>query len=79
MGCNMSLNIHFLASHLDSFTENLGEVSDGHGERFQQYIVAMEKRYQAKWTSRIFADYCWTLNRDVPDAKCRRKSYASTF
>ena len=27
MGCNMSLKIHFLESHLDLFPENLGEVS----------------------------------------------------
>ena len=34
MGCNISLKIHFLESHLDFFPENLGEVSDEHGERF---------------------------------------------
>ena len=36
MGCNMSmsLKIHFLASQFDFFPENLGEVSDKHGERF---------------------------------------------
>ena len=28
MGCNMSLKIHFLESHLDFFPDNLGEVSD---------------------------------------------------
>ena len=32
MGCNMSLKIHFLESHLNFFSpENLGEVSDEHG------------------------------------------------
>jgi len=79
MGCNMSLKIHFLEYHLDFFPENLGEVSDEHGERFHQDILAMEKRYQGKWTSRMLADYCWTLKRDVPEANYRRKSYASTF
>jgi len=34
VGCNMSLQIHFLESHLDFFPENLGEVSEKHGERF---------------------------------------------
>jgi polyhydroxyalkanoate synthesis regulator phasin len=48
MGCNMSLKIHFLELHLDFFPENLGEVSDEHGERFHQDIMAMEKRYQGK-------------------------------
>jgi len=28
MGCNMSLEIHFLESHLDVSPENLGEVSE---------------------------------------------------
>ena len=32
MGCNMSLKIHFLESHFDSFPENLGEVSDENRE-----------------------------------------------
>jgi len=43
MGCNMSLKIHFLESNLDFSPENLGEVSDKHGERFHQDILAMEK------------------------------------
>src|SRR5207245_7664228 len=32
VGCNMSLKIHLLDSHLDFFPENLGAVSDEHGE-----------------------------------------------
>jgi len=79
MGCNMSLKIHFLESHLDFFPENLGEVSEEYGDRFHQDIMAMEKRHQGKWTSSMLADYCWTVKRDVPDAKYQRKSYASTF
>jgi len=51
MGCNMSLKIHCLETHLDFFPENLSKVSDEHGERFHQDIMAMEKRYQGKWTS----------------------------
>ncbi|UYV65537.1 hypothetical protein LAZ67_3004625 [Cordylochernes scorpioides] len=47
LGCNMSLKIHFLHSHLDFFPDNLGAVSDEHGERFHQDISSMEKRYQA--------------------------------
>jgi hypothetical protein len=45
MGCNMSLKIHFLHSHLGFFPQNLGAVSDEHGERFHQGIAVMEKRY----------------------------------
>ena len=79
VGCNMSLKIHYLESRLDFFPENLGEVSDEHGQRFHQDLMAMEKRYQGKWTSSMLADYCWTLKRGVPDAKYRWKSYACTF
>lgn len=74
LGCNMSLKIHFLHSHLDFFPENLGAVSDEHGERFHQDISTLEKRYQGKWSPRMLADYCWILQRDVPEAKYRRKS-----
>jgi len=79
MGCNMSPKIHFLESHLDFFPENLGEVSDEHGERFHQDILAMGKQYQGEWTSSMLANYCWTLKRGVPETNYRRKSYASTF
>ena len=47
MGCNMSLKIHFLESHLEFFQENLGEVSDEHGERFHQDILDMESGTKA--------------------------------
>ena len=53
----MSLKIHFLESHLDFFLEDLGEVSDEHGEIFHQDILSMEKRYQGKWSSSMMADY----------------------
>jgi hypothetical protein len=43
---NMSTKLHFLHAHLDYFPENLGDVSDEHGERFHQDILIMEKRYQ---------------------------------
>jgi len=79
MGCNMSLKIHFLQSHLDFSPENLGEVSDEHGEVFHQDIMIVEKRYQSTGTSRMLAYYCWTLKTDIPDAKYRQKSYTSTF
>jgi hypothetical protein len=45
LGCNMSLTIHFLHSHLDFFPENCGALSDEHGERIHRDIAAMEKRY----------------------------------
>jgi len=59
MGCNMSVKIHFLSSHLEFFPENCGSVIDEHGERFHQDIAAMEGRYKGKWSPSMRADYCW--------------------
>lgn len=60
----MYLKIHFLYSHLEFFPENLGAVSDEHGERFHQDIIVMEKRYQGKCSKKMLADFCWSLKRD---------------
>ena len=38
MGCNMSLKIHFLESHLDFFPENLGKVSDNRVKGFTKTL-----------------------------------------
>ena len=48
LGCDMSLKIHMLHSHLDFFPNNCGMVSEEQGERFHQEIATMEKRYQEK-------------------------------
>ncbi|GBO18165.1 hypothetical protein AVEN_169335-1 [Araneus ventricosus] len=53
MGCNMSLKIHFLHSHLEFFPENIGSVTDEYGERFHQDISNMGARYQGKWNPKI--------------------------
>ena len=79
MGCNMSLKIHMLDSHLDFFPDCLGKVSDEHGERFHQEIAMMESRYQGRWSTAMLADYCWLLQRDAPEARHRRKSSAKKF
>lgn len=39
MKCNMSLKSHFLYSHMGFFSNNLGDVSDKHGERFHQDVA----------------------------------------
>ena len=77
MGCSMSLQIHFLHSHLDFFPPNLGDVSND--KRFHQDISAMENRYQGKWNLSMLADYCWTLKRDNQGARYKRKSHAKQF
>ena len=45
LGCNMSIKVHFLHSHLDRFPDNLGDLSEEQGERFHQDIKTMEERY----------------------------------
>jgi hypothetical protein len=50
LGCNMSLKIHFLQSHLDLFPGNWGAVSDEHGERQQQM--------EPKSAGRLLLDAC---------------------
>ena len=85
LGCNMSLNIHFLHSHLDFFPDICGAVSDEHGERYHQDISSMEKRYEGKWSCAMLADYCWTVARNAPTmgykrhAKQKKKEYVILF
>jgi hypothetical protein len=43
LGCNMSLKVHFLFSHLNLFLKNLGAVSKEQGERFDQDIKQMKR------------------------------------
>ena len=73
MGCRMSLKMHFLHSHLDFFPENLGAVSDEHGERFHQDIGTMETRYQGKYNPNMMGDYCWFLHRET-DVEHKRQA-----
>jgi hypothetical protein len=74
MGCNMSLKLHFLHSHLDFFPENLGAVSDEHGERFHQTIRVLEERYSGKCQGiSMLTDYCWTVQREHEGAYKRQR------
>ena len=43
LGCNMSLKVHFLHSHLNYFPYNLGAVNEEQGERFHQDTKEMER------------------------------------
>jgi len=74
LGCNMSVKIHFLSSHLDFLLENCGSVNDEYGERFHQDIAAMESRYKGKWSPSMLANYCWTLMCDSPNSTFNRKA-----
>ena len=73
IGCNMSLKVHFLHSHLSFFPENASDVSDEHGERFHQDISEMENRYKGKSSPAMLADFCWNLKRDQPETSHKRQ------
>jgi hypothetical protein len=76
-GCNMSLKIHMLHSHLDFFPDSCGMVSDEHGESFHQEIATMEKRYQGKRSTFVLADHCWTLARNSSEQLHKRQAKRS--
>ena len=78
-GCNMSIKIHYLHSHLERFPENLGDLSEEQGERFHQDIKTMKERYQGRWNIYMIAAYCWSLQRDCPFQSHARKSYKRKF
>ena len=66
LGCNMSIKVHYLHSHLECFPENLGNFSEEQGERFHQHIKTLENRYQGRCDMHMMADYCWSLEKDCP-------------
>ena len=56
LGCNMSLKLHFLASHLDYIPPDLGAVSEERGERFHQDLKDVERHYKGRWDVNMMAD-----------------------
>ena len=74
LGCNMSLKINFLHSHLDYFPLNCGAISNEHDEHLHQIILTMEQRYQGRWIPFLLADYCWTLLREAPLSICKKRT-----
>jgi hypothetical protein len=65
MGCNVSLKIHLLHSHLDLFPPNLNTVSDEHGEGLHQDISTMENRFTGRLSQNVLADCCLNLTEEV--------------
>ena len=56
--------------------DNLGDVSEEHGERLHQDIQVMEKRYQGRWNEAMMGDYVWNLVRKC-NTTYKRKSYSN--
>ena len=48
LDARMSIKLHYLFSHQDYFSVNLGNVSEEQGQRFDQDIRTMEERYQGR-------------------------------
>ena len=61
---NISIKIRYLFSHLETFPENLGAVSDEQGERIHQDIKIKEQRHQDRWDAKMMANYRWSIMRD---------------
>ena len=43
VGCNMSLELHFLHPHLDFLPENMGAISGEHGESFYEVFPKLNR------------------------------------
>ena len=79
MGSRFLLKVCYLHSHLDFFRENLGDVSEEHGERFHQDIQTMERRYQGRWDSAMMGDYMWFLIRETKSIHKRKARSTKHF
>ena len=66
----------FLTFTFGFFWENLGNVSEEHGEHFHQDIQTMGKRNQRGWDCAMMGDYMWSLIR-VTDIIHKRKGRSS--
>jgi hypothetical protein len=68
LGCNMSLKVNFLFSHLNFFPKNLGAVSEEQGERLDQDIKQMERKMERINDGRLLLDVT---------ARCTQKKYTA--
>ena len=73
LGSRMSLKVYFLYAHLDYFPQNLGDMTEEHGERFHQDIRCLETRYEVRWDVSMMANYCWCLKRDCKSSEVAKK------
>ena len=75
----MRIMVLLLLCHLDRFPDNLGDINDEQGERFNQDVKVMEERYQGRWDVSMNFDYHWSFKRDFPDNKHTRNSMKRKF
>jgi len=79
VGCNMSLTLHFLHSHVGFFPENMAAVSNENCRRFHQDISQTKKRYCGKWSPNMLAEYRWSLTREMPTGENKRQQNTKTL
>ena len=77
----MSLKVlYFLQAHLNYFPQNLGDMSEEHGECFDQDIKeGIETWCQGRWDVSMMADYCWCLKRNCKSSEVARKAKRRKF
>ena len=73
----MSLKVHHLHAHY--FPQNLGDMSEEHGEHLYQDIKSMETQYQGQWDVSMMADYCWCLKPNCKSSEVARTAKRRKF
>jgi len=74
---NSNIKFTFGISIRIFFLEDMGAVSDGHGERFHRDTSLTAKRYSGKWSSNILAHYSWSHVRQTTTGVNKRKKKRS--
>lgn len=72
---NVTLKMHALLSHLESFPPNCGDYSDEQGERAHQDFLKVEQQFNGKNMVSALETYCNSLVRETDPASDRRKTY----
>lgn len=76
LGCNITIKMHSLISHLDLFKESCGKFSDEQGERIHQTLKKIEQDYKGKNMANGLGLYCFGLIREKdPDNHKRKTNY----
>lgn len=73
---NMTTKIHMMHQHIDFFKDNLGKISDEHGERFHQQIKKIEERFLGKRVENMLAEFVWYIFEEY-DENLRYESQRS--
>ena len=79
LGEGVSVQLHFLRSHLDYFPKNSGDLSKEQDGHFYHDIRIMKDYYQDRWDVNFSPDYCWCLKRDAVIAEQRKKYLKRSF